>query len=168
MSGGIEPPAAQGCYLLCFAHNPVAHAKHYLGYADDMAARIELHRKGKADARLTDALHRRGGTFVVARIWEGATEADEARLKCRSARKASPAMRKAEHKRGRSTGHYCPICNGPDAAARRGLLDKPNQVSENHSYRKLKEARPRNVMDFGARATGLADLLTDDAGLVPA
>jgi predicted GIY-YIG superfamily endonuclease len=106
-----EVRAEQGCYLLCFADTPVAHARHYLGYADDIARRVEEHRNGTANVKLTDALHRAGGRFEVVRVWPGATPQDEARMKGRNYRAASPAMRnKGPRKRGGAVAHYCPNC----------------------------------------------------------
>ncbi len=106
----VVPESVSGCYLLCFADNPVAHAlaKHYLGYAINIAARVEKHRSGTA-ARLTSVLVERGGKFVVSRVWEGYTEAEEAKLKGRRMRKPSPAM-KSNHKRGSGVAKHCPIC----------------------------------------------------------
>lgn len=39
----IEAPSTDGLYLLHFAP-PYKHARHYLGYADDIAARVRTHR----------------------------------------------------------------------------------------------------------------------------
>lgn len=77
-------------YLLHF-DAPYRHARHYLGSADDLEARIEAHRKGKG-ARLMAVINAAGIGFKLARTWEG-TRALERQLK---RRKASPRL--------------CPLC----------------------------------------------------------
>lgn len=59
-------------YLLCFAHNPIRHAKHYLGsaLARRLPARIHEHECGRGHA-LTHILHERGDDFIVSRLWPG-------------------------------------------------------------------------------------------------
>lgn len=60
-------------YLLHF-DSPIAPGKHtaqhYLGYADNLNARIEQHRAGTG-ARLCEVAKERGISFVIARTWEG-------------------------------------------------------------------------------------------------
>lgn len=60
-------------YLLHFAQpiSPHSPAQHYLGYADDVAARIALHQQGKAGVRFTEVAFERGIPFVLARTWRG-------------------------------------------------------------------------------------------------
>lgn len=83
-------------YLLHFSA-PIAPgrhtAQHYLGYADDLSARVVAHMAG-AGARLTQVARERGLTFVVVRTWEGDRQL-ERQLKNRH--------------EGR---RLCPICNG--------------------------------------------------------
>ncbi len=78
------------CYLLHF-DRPYRHARHYLGYADDLDARIARHRSGDG-ARLVEVAAGAGIDFVVARTWAG-DRTLERRLK---RRKASPRL--------------CPVC----------------------------------------------------------
>lgn len=66
-------------YLLHFA-DPVHHARHYLGYASNIVARIRQHRNG-GGARLLQVLVERGVGFGVARVWLDGDRADERRLK---------------------------------------------------------------------------------------
>jgi len=77
-------------YLLHF-DVAIHHARHYLGTAVDVTARLAEHRAGTG-ARLTAVLRERGGGFVLARTWEGGRDV-ERRLK---RRKESPRL--------------CPIC----------------------------------------------------------
>ncbi len=88
------PPAMlrQRVYLLHFIE-PYRHAKHYLGVADDLSARLAQHRAGTG-ARLTQVVREAGISWVVARTWRGG--------------------RRLEHKlKGYHSGvRLCPICQG--------------------------------------------------------
>lgn len=79
-------------YLLHF-DEPYRHARHYLGSADDLAARLKRHRAG-AGARLIEVVTKSGIGFALARTWPGGRE-EERRLK---ARHNAPRL--------------CPICLG--------------------------------------------------------
>ena len=69
-------------------------ARHYMGYAEDLAPRINAHMHGRG-ARLTQVAHDAGCALVLARVWEGGDRKLERRLKNR---KDAP--------------HLCPICMG--------------------------------------------------------
>src|SRR6266699_1157206 len=88
------PPAMlrQRVYLLHFIE-PYRHAKHYLGVADDLSARLAQHRAGTG-ARLTQVVREAGISWVVARTWRGG--------------------RTLEHrlKSWHSGVRLCPICKG--------------------------------------------------------
>jgi len=56
-------------YLLHFA-KPFKHAKHYMGFTEDLDARIERHRAGDG-ARLLRVVTDAGIGFEVARTWPG-------------------------------------------------------------------------------------------------
>lgn len=88
-------------YLLHFSApiSPRHTCQHYIGYTDDLPARIQAHRHGNA-ARLTEVAHQRGIKFDVVRVWRG-TRATERRLK---SRKATPGL--------------CPICTRSPYAVR--------------------------------------------------
>jgi len=57
------------CYLLHFSE-PYKHAKHYLGTAEDLAARLAQHRAGHA-ARLTQVVVQAGIQLALVRTWPG-------------------------------------------------------------------------------------------------
>lgn len=63
-------------YLLHFARpignlgNPRAQAQHYIGWADDLPARLAEHRRGQG-ARITAYLAAHQINFEVVRTWEG-------------------------------------------------------------------------------------------------
>lgn len=78
------------CYLLHF-ERPYRHARHYLGYANDIEARLAEHRAGRG-ARLIEVIVQAGIDFRVARTWDG-DRTLERRLKRRH---ASPRL--------------CPLC----------------------------------------------------------
>jgi predicted GIY-YIG superfamily endonuclease len=81
----------QGTIYLLHFETPLAHAQHYVGYAKDLEARIERHRKGNG-ARLVAVFAEKGIGFTVARTWTG-DRTEERRIKNR---KNSPRL--------------CPIC----------------------------------------------------------
>lgn len=86
----------RGVYLLHF-DQPYKHARHYIGYAKDIDARIELHRQGQA-ARLTQVLKQNGITFIVARIWKNETRGFERILKNRGGAARICPICRANHK----------------------------------------------------------------------
>ena len=63
-------------YLLHFERpigdpaNARGQAQHYIGCCDDVAARLETHRKGQG-ARITREVARRGIEMHLVRVWEG-------------------------------------------------------------------------------------------------
>lgn len=83
-------PKSGTVYLIHF-DRPYRHARHYLGWAANLDARISHHRAGTG-ARLMAVIAAAGIGFVVARTWEG-DRTFERKLKNR---KESPRL--------------CPIC----------------------------------------------------------
>jgi predicted GIY-YIG superfamily endonuclease len=81
------------CYLLHFS-KPYKHAKHYLGSADDLFARLQQHNAGQG-ARLTQVVREAGIDLILARTWNG-DRSFERRLK-----------------RQHNSPRLCPICNPP-------------------------------------------------------
>ena len=73
--------------------NPRGQARHYLGYTEALAARLEAHRSGNGSAIMA-AVARRGITWRLARTWEGGRDL-ERRLK-----------------RWHNSPRLCPICRG--------------------------------------------------------
>lgn len=83
---------SQVVYLLHFDH-PYKHAQHYVGYAEDLARRLNHHADGTG-ANLMKVIKQNGIGFTLARVWDGATRTDERKIK-----NAGGGRR------------YCPICN---------------------------------------------------------
>lgn len=71
-------------YLLHFSQpiSPAHTCQHYLGYAQDVDARIAQHRAGQG-ARLCEVAKERGIDFQVVRVWEDGDRSFERRLKNR-------------------------------------------------------------------------------------
>lgn len=83
-------------YLLHF-HRPLGskrhHARHYIGYADNIIERLALHRRGRSGVAIMRAVKQRRIGWHVARVWSDADRAFERKLK--------------------GNGHYdrhCPTC----------------------------------------------------------
>lgn len=86
-------------YLLHF-QQPYRHAQHYLGYAEDLAARLQAHRSGNG-ARLVEVVTQAGIGWELVRVWEDGDRTFERRLKNQ-----------------KNARRLCPICR-PAALARR-------------------------------------------------
>jgi len=87
---------------------PLKHARHYLGYAEDLEARLERHRSGDG-ARLLAVLKSAGIGWELARTWPGSRKL-ERQLK---SRKDAP--------------HICPICAGEKAMRRANNYKEKNR-----------------------------------------
>lgn len=81
-------------YLVHF-DRPFYHARHYLGFAVDVEARLEIHRNPREwqHHKLMRAIHAAGIGFVLARVWPDGDRKLERQLK---RRKSSPRL--------------CPLC----------------------------------------------------------
>ena len=80
-----------GVYLIHFS-SPFSHANHYIGFSEDIPARLERHRSGRG-SNLTRKVVQSGRQLILARVWEGEGRDFERTLKNR---KCAPK--------------YCPIC----------------------------------------------------------
>lgn len=89
-------------YLLHFDPS-YKHARHYLGFANRLDARVEHHRRGTG-ANLTKHATRAGCEQKLARVWSNASRKDERKLK-----------------NGRHHSRLCPICH-PVSAWTRGRI----------------------------------------------
>lgn len=77
----IDPTQYVGpvCYLICF-DRPLAHARHYLGYAENLSGRMKCHRSGNG-ARLVAAVMRAGIGWRLVRVWPEGSRQLERKLK---------------------------------------------------------------------------------------
>lgn len=66
-------------YLLHF-DRPYKHARHYLGYAENLERRLRQHRKGTG-ARLMEVIRGAGIDFKCVRVWDDGTRSMERKLK---------------------------------------------------------------------------------------
>jgi len=64
-------------YLIHFDQAIADHARHYLGWASDLDARLEAHRAGRG-ARLLEVVKERGIGWHVSRTWEGTRDRERA------------------------------------------------------------------------------------------
>lgn len=93
-----NPDAPRGTvYLLCF-DRPFHHAKHYIGWTDNLNARLRRHRQGNG-SKLIAAAKAAGIGFTLARTWDNVTRHEERRLKNYG-----------------SACRHCPRCNAAVAA----------------------------------------------------
>lgn len=90
---------ASGVYLYHFSQ-PYHHAKHYCGYANNIAHRLEEHEAGHG-ARLTQVVLQAGISLFLARTWFGKDRAFERRLKNHN-----------------NLAGFCPLCRGQQAYQR--------------------------------------------------
>ena len=80
------------CYLIHFSQ-PYVHARHYLGWSENLTSRLTSHRAG-GGARLMRVIQDAGIEWELARVWEGDRHLERS-LKQR-----------------KNTGRLCPICRG--------------------------------------------------------
>jgi len=73
--------------------NPLGQAQHYLGFTEDLEARLEVHRTGNGSAIMA-AVKDQGVGWQLVRTWPG-DRSLERKLK-------------AQH----NSRRFCPICNG--------------------------------------------------------
>lgn len=87
----VEGEEVGTVYLTHFL-KPYKHAEHYLGFATNLEARLEHHRKGTG-ARLMQVIRDAGIGFVLTRTWDDVTRTTERRLK-----------------NGGGLNRQCPVC----------------------------------------------------------
>ena len=125
-------------YLLHF-HEPVSgHARHYLGWASDLDARLEAHRQGYG-ARLMEVVRERGSGWHVSRTWEGTRDRERAIKDRAESPKLCPDC----------TPHPRPVAAGRSAAAR----PEPKAPALDPNMPWAWPGRP----DLEAEASGYAD-----------
>ena len=89
---GPDPlPAIRGVYLVCL-DEPYFHPRHYVGYADDIARRIQTHRAGQGSPLLAAATAAGIGWQVV-QVWPGADRRFERKLHNRHGSRLCPRPR---------------------------------------------------------------------------
>ena len=99
-------------YLLHFAR-PYKHARHYLGFAENLEQRLAQHRAGRG-ARLVQVVLGAGIGFEVARTWDG-----DRRLE-----------RRLKNQRN-APARLCPMCRGePPDHQRTNARRDPAQRAE--------------------------------------
>ena len=85
-------------YLIHFDHplgnlaNPRGQAWHYIGYTENLDARLEEHRSGNGSAIMA-AVGRAGITWHVVRTWEGGRDVERALKAQKNAARLCPICR---------------------------------------------------------------------------
>ncbi|GAB4577486.1 MAG: hypothetical protein Fur0022_02170 [Anaerolineales bacterium] len=93
-------------YLLHFSER-FHHAGHYLGFAEDLEARLERHRAGRG-ARLVEVITEAGLDFQLVRTWNG------------------DRVLERQLKRQKNGPRLCPICKGfADKGEKPSPTDEP-------------------------------------------
>jgi predicted GIY-YIG superfamily endonuclease len=85
-------------YLIHF-DTPYKHARHYIGYTANLAARMAVHRSGHG-ARLLNACNQSGIAYDVVRTWS---------IRSRFCNRATALEHKL--KRRKDSAALCPVCN---------------------------------------------------------
>jgi predicted GIY-YIG superfamily endonuclease len=138
-------------YLLHFSR-PYKHARHYIGWADNLAARLALHETGQG-ARLLAVARAAGITWQLARTWPG------------------DRFRERQIKTQGGASRHCPMCGvTPRAAPAQGTLQgivpaaPPVPVRDRYGRYLLPDPDTGQERAW-TRATTLARALADTAGL---
>jgi len=86
-------------YLLHFAE-PMSHAQHYLGWTNNLDARLRQHKGHKnPQCRITSAFSTKGISFVLARTWAGTIAKEKELKRLRNGRKLCPVCTPQTKKR---------------------------------------------------------------------
>lgn len=104
-------------YLLHF-NQPYKHARHYIGWAKDVDARLAEHTTGHG-ARLLQVAHAAGITWTLARTWRG-TRYRERRIKNQG-----------------GASRFCPLCGITPRRDRRPLLTASEELA--YRFRELND-----------------------------
>ncbi len=86
-----ERPLSGSKVYLIHLDTPLKHARHYLGYSENLPKRLQQHRTGRG-AAFMKAISKEGITWHVSRIWDGNYELEQ--------------MLKRQH----NASHLCPTC----------------------------------------------------------
>jgi predicted GIY-YIG superfamily endonuclease len=140
----VVPDRYLGTVYLLHFDRPYRHARHYVGWAKDIDARLAQHGTGHG-ARLLQVVQAAGITWTLARTWPGATRNRERQIK-----------------RMGGAGRRCPLCGV------RPRLARPERLSAEwtDAYR-LRELTDRwwYCTDPAERARITADIDTLTAAL---
>jgi predicted GIY-YIG superfamily endonuclease len=132
-AGAPVPGQDPGTVYLLHLDPPYRHARHYIGWTKDLAARVDAHREGRG-ARLMEVVKQAGGTFRLARTWPG----DRARERAIKDRKEAPKLCPE------CSPHPRPVEHGRSATAPPPTVPAPRPAPE-----------PAQV-DYYARGAGMA------------
>ena len=86
-------------YLLHF-DTPLHHAQHYMGFTDNLEARL-LHHRGGTGARLMEVLREHNIGFSLVRTWDGDRNKERRLKKWKNGRQLCPVCREAARQKAR-------------------------------------------------------------------
>lgn len=72
-----SPPLSQGTVYLIHFDKPYKHARHYLGWSQDIDQRLQQHQSGNG-ARLMEVITQAGILWHVSSTWDGGPELEKA------------------------------------------------------------------------------------------
>ena len=105
-AGPTAPAPLQGCYLICL-DQPYFHARHYVGFANDIQRRIQTHRKGQGSPLLAAGID-----FRLVRVWPGADRHFERKLHNRHGSRLCPEPECTSVQRERRLQLRLPLASG--------------------------------------------------------
>jgi predicted GIY-YIG superfamily endonuclease len=112
-----DPGQDTGQVYLLHLDPAYLHARHYLGWTQDLEARLQAHREGRG-ARLMEVQKQAGGSFRLARTWPGDRDRERAIKDGHDAPRLCPEC--SDHPRpvqaGRAAPHAEPARSEPEHA----------------------------------------------------
>ena len=120
-----RPLSGSKVYLI-HLDKPLKHARHYLGFSEDLPERVKKHRTGQGAAFMR-AISKEGNTWHVSRIWDGDRTIER--------------VLKDQH----NASHLCPTCRQERIFERTLSVVVNASTGERHSLRR--EVRIQTLWD---------------------
>src|SRR6266567_6741267 len=117
-----KPLEGSKVYLI-HLDKPLNHARHYLGFSEDLFKRLQQHRNGQGAAFMR-AIEKQGISWHVSRIWDGD--------------RAFERVLKDQH----NASHLCPTCRQEKVFERTLSLVVNAKTGERHPLRRAVRTQP--------------------------
>ena len=144
-------------YLIHFDQAIADHARHYLGWASDLDARLEAHRAGRG-ARLMEVCKDRGIGWHVSRTWEGTRDRERAiKDRAESPRlcpDCTPSPRPVAKGRSAAAKPEPKPMPGPEPALSWPWPGRPDLEAEADGYAGLRDVTDALIRQWQAEASG--------------
>lgn len=138
----IEAPEESGVYLLHFSEK-VSHAQHYVGFAENIRRRVDVHLAGGCKASpLVRAAIRAGVQVTLTRVWPGLSRNDERSIKNR---KGTPKL--------------CPVCR--EESLKRAAINARRRRENAPARTDLRALFPPLFDNVGVHLDGLVHCSSD-------